>query len=156
MSPKAKKTKEIPARQQELPIKYKGIPSVQRFKKRFGKVTFILDKISYWRSFIVWSDILINGLSTFFIANITITNIYKMPAVIPLLYIFNKPDNIFLPTEYVFPILAIHLLLQIFILVFCSKIYVRSRVVAFSTLSIVLFAAIIFYLGLYKSIRMNY
>ena len=142
--------------QQPLPLDYKGSPFIQRVQKKFGVTSEILNKASYWRSFTVWTNISINLSFSVFLFTIVYLNFRNIPPVIPVLYIFTRPSEILVPTEYLYALLTLHLVLQIFLMTYCARFYVKYR--SFTNLSIILLtmAAFIFYIGFYKSIRMNF
>lgn len=142
--------------QQPLPLSYRGSPFVQRMRNRFGIMSEILDKASYWRSFPIWTNLLLNIGLSIFLFSIVLFNLPDMPSVIPVLYLSNKTSDILVPTEYLFALLIVHLLLQLFLLSYCSRIYNKSRTLTNLSLTLLIISAALFYFGFYKSIRMNF
>jgi len=134
----SKKVKELPKKkngtnsteepkQLNLDIKEPFKNKFYKAKRNFDFAVLKLEVIKFLKDPLVWSVIIWGGCLSLFQINSIITNIEKLPTLIPLFKFFNSPQDILSPKEYLYIIPTLSILITVSTLFSVSRNYNKEK-----------------------------
>ena len=146
--------KDTKNQQEKLDLKYSGFPFIERINHRIGKYYVVLDQFNFWKSSSLWVVIFLNIIGSFFVINLVLSNAGSIPQQIPIFFYLKSMDSRFIDLNTLLILIASNIFIQLFTIYISNKTYFKMRNLSVIVLITLIISSSLFYLSIFKSLRM--